>query len=964
MKYLFPMLIAVSLVTAGPDYGLDSVARRALDEGLTAQGMTEADLGFFKFWATDSFFRLKVVERLMSHPLAVTPYVESSAAIVGEMETAPQSLVRYLYNEIDVRLTIQDSARLGREIAGEMRRPHCQLVQPGTNLPPSLEAAIRTVLAGFRVGSRHLQQAVARVPQRELDVLLGEAPGFWRDENDSLGKGFSGVLHREFGQTYDSLQDVKSETLLAYARKVDRRALALAGLAVVIASQQAAEMLETQPPVTLQDADYPDAPGVLGGVVVDLQTDWGLVVVGGTSDNTYYQDACMIIDLGGDDQYRNRAGGAVGILDHPFAVCIDLGGNDAYVADRPFSQGSALFGAGVLIDCSGDDVYRSYHYGQGAGIFATGLLWDKAGRDLYDAGFCAQGAGHYGVGVLADNGGDDSYRSYCYCQGFSGTWGYGLLAERQGNDLYYAGGRYKHTPLLPREYRSFSQGFSIGVRPDASGGVAFLCDRQGNDFYDSEVFTQGTSYWYSLGMLWDGEGFDHYTAAQYTQGAGIHLSVGALVDEEGNDSYFSRLGPSQGEGHDLAVGVLVDRKGDDGYYASGGGGIGLTNSVGLFLDCDGNDWYASTESLICHGSSNWARGFGGMGVFMDLAGRDWYNQRNLATDRASWNKGTFGSGIDLDRPATVIDWEPDVDTSTASLDSVIAAPVESVFKTASMWAVGNVRKKVLRSRKELIRLGEVAIRYVYEKKLDTKDGLESEAIVELMKAWPDTAKRYLFRGLRDGRFLARQNSAYWLGELGSNGRDAVDSILGALKARKITPRRAVYALGSIGDSLVVPRILYLLSDTFEVSRIVTAEACGKLKNPVAIPRLIQALGEGFFTVRSAAEAGLVAIGVPSLDPLLGSLASLKPVALGHALRVVGSVVRKLDTLATESMKQQCRAAVLRYIRHDEPFVRLTAVEALRHMMSGEVRAALVAAEPEETNGFVLTQYRQAMMNGE
>ncbi len=92
-------------------------------------------------------------------------------------------------------------------------------------------------------------------------------------------------------------------------------------------------------------------------------------------------------------------------------------------------------------------------------------------------------------------------------------------------------------------------------------GLVFYAISRGTIFITQRFLPRGTSYWYSLGVLYDGEGFDHYSAQQYSQGAGIHLSVGALVDEEGNDSYFSRLGPSQGEGHDLSVGVLVDRKG-------------------------------------------------------------------------------------------------------------------------------------------------------------------------------------------------------------------------------------------------------------------------------------------------------------------------------------------------------------------------------------------------------------------
>ncbi|MEO0068629.1 MAG: HEAT repeat domain-containing protein [candidate division WOR-3 bacterium] len=937
-------------------YGLDSLTKATIDEALRIQGMKERELGFFKFWAVDSFFRLKVVDRLLSNPLQVLPYVEEEAKTVKNKYQRPASVSFHLYRQIDVKITARDSQAIWQEVQGAMRRgPVVRDLDAEV-----LTKVLNCILAGFEIGNRYLNRAVANLSERELNILLGEAPDFWKDEDDTLEKGFSGILHREFGKDYDTSKQIKAETLLTYARKIDRKALALSGLAVVMAVNEAKRLIGTGQGIGIvKESPTYSCDGVNGDVVYYKETEWGRVIVGGEGDNVYECEAALIIDIGGNDSYYNRAGGAIGFLGKPFSVVLDLKGNDRYSSNKLFSQGSALFGCGVLVDLEGDDFYQARHYTQGSAIFGSGLFWDVSGKDFYDAGFFAQGAGHYGVGILIDEEGNDTYRSFCYCQGFASTWGYGLLAEIKGNDLYYAGGRYKHEPLLPREYRSFSQGFAIGLRPDAGGGIGFLSDFQGNDFYNAEVFCQGTSYWYSLGMLYDEEGFDHYTAAQYSQGAGIHLSVGALVDEEGNDSYFSRLGPSQGEGHDLSVGVLVDRKGDDGYYASGGQGIGLTNSVGLFVDQDGNDWYMASESLICQGSSNWARGFGGIGVFLDLAGKDWYPGRNLATDQGKWTKGTYGSGIDLPRPATVIDYEPDVDTSEASIDSVITAPVESVFKTASIWAVGNARKKVLRARKELIRLGRKAVEYVYENKLDTKDGLESEAINALMKALPDTAKPYLFKGLRDSRFLARQNSAYWLGEMGKNALDAVDSILLALEEKRITPRRAVYALGSIGDSLVVPKILYLLKDTLEVSRIVTAEACGKLKNPLAIGDLIRALNDTFFTVRSAAEAALVAIGEPSIPPLLNSLPNQKPPALGHTIRAIGQIVAKNDSL-DEEIRNRCRQGLVDYISHPEPFVRLCAVEALGRMMDDDVRAALETGQRDEQDQFVLTVYEQVL----
>ncbi|MCX6842209.1 MAG: hypothetical protein NTX53_08015 [candidate division WOR-3 bacterium] len=954
--------VCLSVAAPPPVIGIDSLSMNAIKAGMDAQGMRVDELGFFKQWAVDSFFRLKVVDRLLDHPLDVVAYTESTAARTIMLESLPAGKMLDQWRVIDCGIKPGDSAKLWREVEAESKK---QL--PGTEaMAPALERSINLLLGSYRVGDKYLRQAIAGLSQYELDRLLGEAPDFWKDEDDSVENSFSGILHSEFGRKYDSSPEFKLETLLVYVRKLDRHALAMSGMAVTMAATEARRLLVTQPIAPRiphpHEYDTPTTPGVDGGVQFRAETEWGTVVVGKQGDNVYHNDCCILIDIGGNDRYMNRAGGAVGFLDKPFSVLIDLAGDDYYASDRLFSQGAALFGTGVLIDCAGDDVYRGSHYSQGASIFGTGLLWDMAGDDIYDAGFFAQGAADFGTALLLDNSGNDNYRCWCYGQGFASTWAAGTLADFEGNDVYTAGGKYLHVPLLPHEYRSFSHGFALGRRPDAGGGVALLCDRSGNDFYDGEVFCEGTSYWYSLGMLWDGSGYDHYTAAQYSQGAGIHLSIGALIDEEGDDSYISRLGPAQGQGHDFSVGALVDRKGDDYYCCSGGQGIGLTNSAAFLIDEDGNDCYMTQDSLLGQGSSNFARGFGGMGIFADLAGTDKYSQRNVATEHAFWSKGTYGSGLDYDRPASVENFEPDVDTSTASLDTAITAPVESIFKTASMWRVGNIVKKVERARKQLAKLGPVALKYVAEKKMDTKDGLESEAIEVLVKAWPDSSKPYLFHALHDDRYLARQNAAYFLGKLGRDGFDAVDSILIALKADRISPRRGVYALGDIGDSLVVPRILYLLKDMkFEPSRIVTSEACGKLKNPVAIPDLIQTLNDPMFTVRSAAEAGLVAIGDSSYEPLLAAMPKLKPVALGHALRAAGALAATFDTMpADKDLQAQGRTAFLSYIANPDNFVRLQAVAACGTVLDDFLRATLTAARASEKDWFVLTKYHEVL----
>jgi hypothetical protein len=946
-------MLLPALLLATPAPGLDSSSRGAVRAGLEALGISAPELGFHKQWATDSFFRLPAIDHLLDNPLEVAGYADSFASRFREHAAEPPALAFLAWREAGAGITPGDTAGLRRALAVESKT-----VLEGTEvLPGQVARAVNTTLAGFRLGRRHLDRATRNLTGRELNILVGEASGFWAPEDSTRPKR-QGELQREFGVEYDTTRVIKAETVLAIIRKLDRRELALAGLAVVMAARDAEQLLAASPPAFLTAGGPSAVAGVAGPVQFAAETEFGPVVVGGEGDNHYYADFCLIVEPGGNDRYTGRAGGAVGVVGRPFAVVLDLAGDDLYRSDRAFSQGAALLGAGVLVDREGDDVYRAADCGQGAAVYGTGVLCDRAGRDIFEAGSFVQGAGMVGVGIIADAQGNDSYRAVYNAQAFASVWGYGLLLEEAGNDVYYAGGVHRHEPLLPKEYQSFAQGFSIGWRPDAAGGIGFLCDVEGNDFYNAEVYAQGTSYWYALGVLWDGSGYDHYIAAQYSQGAGIHLAVGCLVDNEGNDSYYSRLGPSQGVGHDFSVGVLVDRRGNDVYHASGGQGYALTNSVGLLVDATGNDVYSSTEPLSLAGGRP-ARGFASIGNFLDLAGRDHYTAGSAGADYSSWTNDTYGAGQDIGNEPIPGDEADEGDTLALEADT-LDQPIDSLFKYASTWEVGNARAKVRQARTRLHALGGRAIEWVSERKADTKDGLESRAIELLVQEHPDTAKPYLFRLLRDDRPLARNNAAYWLGQLKDKARDATDSLLAALRERRASPRRVVSALGDIGDSAVAPRILYLLRDDYEPSRIVTCEALGKLKAAAAIPELARALADRLFTVRSAAEDALGRTGRPALDPLLAALDTQRAPARGHSLRVLGRFAAELDTLADIELRVRLRRAFTARLGDDAPFVRMTAVEALASLLDEPLRRELEAARAVETNRFVLAAYRKAL----
>ena len=387
------------------------------------------------------------------------------------------------------------------------------------------------------------------------------------------------------------------------------------------------------------------------GDVTYVYTRHGLMIVGGAGDNDYDQEALLIVDLGGNDRYRNGAGASRN--GHPFSMVIDFSGNDIYMTGEDYAQGAGILGGGFLIDLGGDDQYLSKSFGQGAGVLGVGMLIDMEGDDVYRCHSFCQGAGFLGIGLIAESGGNDQYSAAIYSQGFGFIRGMGLILEGEGNDRFFAGGVYRDHREPGKSYLSMSQGFGFGLRPwgtlaGASGGIGILDDAKGNDTYLGDYFSQGSGYWYSLGILNDTEGHDFYAAGRYSQGAGIHLAAGILRDTAGDDHYLARYGASQGCGHDLAVGFLLDSGGDDRYV---GGtlsqGAGNANGFGVLSDNGGSDEYYLHDEGQGHGNTEEFRELDSFGILFDTGGgEDRYSlggRNNTVNLRTQW-------GIQADLP--------------------------------------------------------------------------------------------------------------------------------------------------------------------------------------------------------------------------------------------------------------------------------------------------------------------------
>lgn len=385
--------------------------------------------------------------------------------------------------------------------------------------------------------------------------------------------------------------------------------------------------------------------GVDGPVLLAWQTPEGRCVVGGSGSNKYTGSFRLIIDIGGDDVYDLPP-----VPPGTFRFIGDLSGNDFYTGAA--SGGSGVGAVDVLVDCAGNDTYRGKRWSQGAGCLGVGVLADFGGDDIYTANWCSQGAGFLGIGLLYEVSGTDNYSSEAYSQGFAYAKGFGTIMEQAGNDQYRAGWKIEDSRWPNRAHLSMSQGFGYGMRPwttgvGTDGGIGVLSDKQGDDVYESDLFSQGGSYWYALGILHDWQGADRYIAGQYSQGSGIHLSFAALLDDSGDDMYDAYAGLEQGNAHDWSAGCLEDFSGNDTYRGYGSSqGSALTVAFAYLLDSHGDDAYycklSDTTLSQGGGSKTPVRKAGSLGLLMDLGHGDDYFVEKRVTPGVAVLKGNRG----------------------------------------------------------------------------------------------------------------------------------------------------------------------------------------------------------------------------------------------------------------------------------------------------------------------------------
>jgi hypothetical protein len=270
-----------------------------------------------------------------------------------------------------------------------------------------------------------------------------------------------------------------------------------------------------------------------------------LIILGDKRENKYIHEYILSLDLGGNDNYTNNAGGT----QNGVSLCIDLAGDDHYQSDRN-CQGAGFLGIGILIDITGNDTYISQSWSQGSACSGIGFLADVWGNDVYISEKYSQGSSiSDGLGIAFDYGGDDLWFSTSYSQGKASEDALSCLLDAFGDDTYIA---YDN-----------SQGRGL------SKGEGLLVDIFGDDSYLSHTRSQGCGNRGgdtdpSMGILIDTDGDDQYIACDSSQGFGRYLGIGFLLDGGGDDNY-SATSSSQAFGGLVGIGMLTDLCGNDIY---------------------------------------------------------------------------------------------------------------------------------------------------------------------------------------------------------------------------------------------------------------------------------------------------------------------------------------------------------------------------------------------------------------
>lgn len=779
-----------------------------MDSLLQQNKQNLSSLSFLKDWASDTKFKLPVVVDIINNPLNFPSLVDS----------------------LDILISKQNPGEILHPLTSIMDWEIDEYYEPGESLfwqdSDSPKHFVKNLERFWESLYNVYSEAFSNLNKEEKKVLHYLCLSMHQEGEDEAEYKLFYVLNNLFSfaeiEKFDSMQIEDLQDILS---KID-----------FVSLLNAAQIFENA---------IPKIESTLHNMKIkkryEKDTRFGKVAIGSIGDDSYWQEYAFIYDPAGNDTYECTLKTD---FDNPFFLFIDSEGDDVYRNKQINNLASVIGGIGIFIDAQGDDYYQGgdLAFSSLAGYFS---FQDRAGDDQYKMGLHSLGAASLGISQFYDFSGNDTYNVTEFGEGFAGTLGLGIMADFAGNDLYFAGGKYLHAPLAPLDYRSLSQGFSIGGRPDLGGGIGVLYDSSGNDVFQGGVYAQGVGYWYALGILIDKSGNDFYDAVYYPQGSGIHLAGGFLYDESGEDNYYSKHGPGQGAGHDYGVGFLVDRAGNDRYSVEGGNGLGITNSVGVFLDVQGDDNYQKKYNRS-YGYSDVRRGSGGLGIFMDTGGKDDYPIERCEND-TTWFAGTYGFGMDVDLVNSLPEVKEMAEAAVAEVDSL--ADIAEIFALASQWGVGSAKEQVEKAGEILLNRDAESAEYIFKNSLNSKAGLVFRAINNYSKQSTEFPK-YFEAALAHEDSLIVKNTIALIGELADS--TFFFYIEDFLSQEKYVPS-CLGCLGSLKTDEGTELLANYITSQNEKWRIITARSLKKIDSEKSREYLYSMKNDSSFLIRTMVE---------------------------------------------------------------------------------------------------------------
>lgn len=923
---IIPLIVSpLTAQTIFPSY-----VERGIDSALSSILMTRYDLGMRWDATGEDFHRFSEIKRMFGDPLHSFTVADSVAIVGSQSLDEPLLFFRSIRSLLDLSSNFPEPARIivkDREI-GVFGRFDINALNYTEQLVlrrfVALAIASDVMIASFRnqldkdILNRLISYSDSLILQSESDA-----------QQDLISMRNAEEYHLERAKRFFNID----------ALALDHDKLLAPGVAMYAQALDYVLKMQKEIPSYYKD--------VRTSV---WESPLGLIAIGGPGDDVYTGDFFCIVDIGGNDIYRAAPRTKEDAAKRSTSLIVDFSGKDTYIGED-YALGGSLFGASILIDMEGDDSYTARNFALGSGLFGVGVLHDEKGSDRYAGATATQGAGYFGLGVLVDGGGNDNYSAHFASQGFGGTRGFGAIIEHGGNDQYISSSPYQDFLRYDDHYESFCQGASLGYRPVASGGYGIIADLSGNDLYFSDIYGQGSAYWYGLGAIVDRNGNDNYTSYQYAQGSGVHLAFGVLLDNNGNDNYVAH-GVSQGCGHDIAFGGLYDARGEDNYVVESLSlGGGNANAVSLFIDGGGNDGYlARVDNTL--GYSDLRRNYGMIGLFLDLDGEDFYGTTRGGND-SLWTGSTYGAGLDaLLKPEQMKEEEnKEIEKSPKEIERELETEIEKLFVQASA-APQKYQYLVEPARQRIIDNADSTIPYLLSK-LNSEHPRELLALRVMLPKIGSRLTPLLIDTIQKGDRSRAGMAIHILGVMQDS--TAAEVIGKRLRDRDNWRLRSTAAEALVNMNPIDAKryLVEALDDTIDVVRARVARAFAKIATYEELGQLLPMLNDKSQVVRYQIQLGLRDRGSADSTSQEFLTATLLNNPVGYTYEILYPLASQIEAPAARER------LMLGLIANSSPKIRADGVRLAIEWNDSKLLRAATELRSSEKNSQVLYQIYRA-----